>query len=331
MSIDRELEQGKVATVYIVAGADELTKRELVAKISKAALTNSPKELNETRLLWRETTADDIVGICRTFPMMGDRRLVVVGGIEQAKAKDLKPFVTYFDDPTPTTTLVLHGTKTDQLKLKAMKLAAKIGHVVKCDVPYANRIPSWIQQRAREKRVRIEPDACSLLADIVGADLAALDAALERLILYTAQDGEPGYISLQDVESSVARTRVHTVFELTDALGRRRTADALQIMGAMLDAREAPIGILAMIARHIRRLWQANDALRQGTSEAAIGKSLRIHQYFLRDFLGQARLFNNRELAALLERIYQTDRALKSSRAAAELHMQQLVLDICIR
>jgi DNA polymerase-3 subunit delta len=331
MSIDRELEQGKLAPVYVVAGADELTKRELVSKISKAALVNSPKELNETRLLWRETSADDIVGVCRTFPMMGDRRLVVVGGVEQAKAKDLKPLAAYFEDPTPTTTLILHSTKTDQLKLKAMKLAAKVGHVVKCDVPYANRIPSWIQQRAREKRVRIEPDACALLADIVGADLAALDAALERLILYTAQDGQPGQITLKDVEASIARTRVHTVFELTDALGRRKTADALRIMGAMLDAREAPIGILAMIARHIRRLWQANDALRQGDSEAAIGKSLRIHQYFLRDFLGQARMFNNRELAELLERIYQTDRALKSSRAAAEMHMQQLVLDICVR
>ena len=99
----------------------------------------------------------------------------------------------------------------------------------------------------------------------------------------------------------------------------------------MLDAREAPIGILAMVARHIRRLWQANDALRRGESENAVGKSLRVHQFFLRDFLRQARMFDDRELARLLERIYQTDRALKSSRASAELHMQQLVLDICVR
>ena len=331
MSIERELEQGKLAPVYVVAGADELTKRELVAQISTAALRNSPKELNETRLLWRETSANSIVDLCRTFPMMGDRRLVVVGGVEKAKAKDLKPIAEYFDDPTPTSTLVLHSTSTDQLRLKVMKLAAKIGHVVKCDVPYANRLPGWIQQRARNKRVRIDPDACSLLADIVGADLAALDEALERLILFTSNGGNQTQITLKDVETSVARTRVHTVFELTDALGRRQTADALQIMASMLDAREAPIGILAMVARHIRRLWQANDALRRGESENAVGKSLRVHQFFLRDFLRQARMFDDRELARLLERIYQTDRALKSSRASAELHMQQLVLDICVR
>ena len=328
-TLKRDLGAGKIHPVYLISGSEELLKREAVKAIGEAALCGSPKEFNETRLLWKETTPDAILDACRTFPMMGPKRYVLVTGLEKAKAAELKILAEYVSDPAPTTTLVIVSDKFDA-RSALVKRAKKVGHVQTFDPPYANRIPPWLQTRAREKGAEIDGAAASLLGDILGNDLVKLDSALERLILFAATEEAPRpRIGMAEVEQCIARARVHTVFELTDALGRRQTADALQILDAMLEARQQPIPIVAMIGRHLRRLWQAADALRDGQTEDDIGKLLRVHPYFLRDFVRQARSFRDADFARLLDRIYETDRSLKSSRVAPELHLHRLVSDVC--
>ncbi len=328
--LKRDLAAGKLKPVYVVYGSEELLKREAVAAISEAALVDSPRDFNETRLHWKETEAADVISACRTFPMMGARRLVILTGIEGIKADDSKELAKYLEDPCETAVLLMVATGAPNMRLKLFKEAKKVGWVKKLDPPYQNRIPQWVQERARDKHVRIDMDAARLLGDIVGNDLAALDSSLERLILFVAEADAAVHVRLEHVEKCIARTRVHTVFDLTDALGARETGKAVRILEAMLGAREEPIRVLAMIARHLRRLWQAADALHSGASQDDVGRQLNVNGYFLRDFLRQARMFSNAEFAALLDRVYATDKLLKSSRAPAGLHMQALVLDICV-
>lgn len=329
-TLKKDIAAGKLLPVYVVCGAEELLKREAVAIIGACALENSPKEFNETRLSWKETSADAVADACRTFPMMGPRRLVLVTGIDKAKAADLAPLTEYVKDPSPTTVLVLVGASVDA-RLGFYRAVKKVGRIMKLEAPYANKIPTWVSGRAREKGVQIEPAATHMLADILGNDLAKLEGALERLILFAANPDEPDRIRITQahVEQSIARAREHTVFELTDALGRRETEAALRILDAMLQARESEIRIVAMIARHLRRLWQAKDALRAGQSPDDVAASLRVHRFFLRDFLRQADMFSDRDYGRLLDRVHDTDKALKSSRAASDLHMHRLVLDVC--
>ncbi len=327
--LKRALEAGKILPIYVVHGTEDLLKREMLKVICNAALQDSPKEFNETRLVWKETDAHAVVDACRTFPMMGPKRLVLVSGLDKAKSADLEPLTAYAKDPSPTSVLVLTATAIDG-RLAFYKAVKKVGEIHKLTAPYTNKIPSWLAARAREKGVRIEGAATHMLAEILGNDLAKLDDALERLILYAARPGESQVsITQAHVDASIARAREHTIFELTDALGRRQAADALQILDAMLEARESEVRIVAMIARHLRRLWQAKDALRQGQSPEEVGGLLRVHQFFLRDFLRQAQMFEDRDYGWLLDRVYATDKALKSSRAPSDLLLHGLILDVC--
>ncbi len=168
-------------------------------------------------------------------------------------------------------------------------------------------------------------------ADVVGNRLAALDEALERLFLYVAEGDAEVHVRLEHVEQCIARTRVHSVFDLTDALGRRDAAAATRVLEAMAANREPPIKTLGAIAFHFRRLWKLLDGMQSGGTADEVGRALNINGYFLRDFVRQSRMFTHRELAWLLNRLYETDKLLKSSRAAPEHHMQSLVLDICVR
>lgn len=327
--LERDLDAGKIEPIYVVAGTEELLKREAVRMIRDAALGGGLPEFNETRLLMKETDGGSIVGACQTFPMMGGRRVVIVMGVDKLSESDSKALAEYAADPAETTTLVLTATKIDA-RAKLYKRAAKSGRILKLQAPRGRQLPGWITRRARQKGARIDGAAATLLAEVADNQLASLDEAIERLLLYVSSaDGQP-HIRSVDVENCIARTKVNSVFELTDALGRRRPGDAVRILDVMLGAREAPIRILAMVARHIRRLWLAADAMIAGASGDDVGRELGVHSYFLDDFIRQSRLFSPREYAWLLNRVYETDKALKSSRAAPEMHMHRLVLDICV-
>lgn len=328
-NLRRDLEAGKIERVYVIAGDEELLKREAIGLIQAAVLKGQDRNFNLDKLNFKEAGADAIVGACRTYSMFGGRRLVIASGMEQMKAKQDGPLLEYLADPAPDATLILTGQSLDMRK-KAFKLAAKAGVSLKLSAPYARQLPAWIQTRARIKGAAIEGSAAALLGDTIGTNLAALDEALERLILYVASNDGPARIRQQDVEASVARTREHTVFEIAEALGHRNTAEALRVLDAMIASKEEPIRILAMIARHFRRLWMAAEAMANGASQGDVAAQLKVHKFFLSDFCRQAGLFRSADYERLIEAIYRTDKLLKSSRAPNEMHMHALVLDICV-
>ncbi len=321
---------GTIAPAYLLFGPEELLKREALAVVIEAALAGGPRELNETRLMWKETNAAAVVDLLSTFPMFGERRVVVVKGLDAAKSEQLEPLIAYLERPSPRATLVLEATAVD-LRTKLAGAFKKLGTLVKFAPLYANQLPGFVGRRMRERGATIDGQAADLLAETIGADLAALDEAMERLILYVSEpgSGRAPHVRIADVETVVAKTRVHTIFELADALGHRNAKGALGILRGMLDNREQPIAIAAMVARHFRRLWQASDLARQGHAQDEIGRELGMHQFFLGDFLRQAKLFSDADFARLLDRMYQVDRSLKSSSVEPDLHLVSLVLEVC--
>jgi DNA polymerase-3 subunit delta len=329
-SLYDDLKRGDFHPIYVLTGDEEFEKRSALGAIRSAILGGKPDVLNESKLLWKETDPDEIVTLCQTLPMMSPRRLVVVQEVDNVSSEQSQIVATYLEDPAPTATLVLTGASIDQ-RLKMVTRAKKIGTVLAFRAPYANKIPSWIERHVRSRGARIEGAASELLSTVIGTDLVALAGAVERLLLYIGEEGANPLITVDAVENCIARTKVHSIFELTDALGRKQTAEALQVVAAMLESKEAPIRIVAMIARHFRRLWEAQQGLENGESPDQIGRQLRVHSFFLRDFLRQAKLFTPANYETLFHRLFETDRLLKSSRAAAELHLQQLILEICTK
>ena len=329
--IDQDIESGNFKPVYVLTGSELLLRREALTALSHAVLAGSPKEFNETRVTFKESSAEVIADACRTFPMMGRRRLVVVSGIDALKAKESEALARYFEDPCDTAVLVLVAETVD-LKLKVWKAAQKVGRIEKFEPPYQEKLPAWIEHRAKKKKMKIARDAAAFLGEVIGADLAGLDEALERLYLFCADPnakGTPPEIALADVEKCIARTRTHTINDLMTAMGRRDAKSAIRVLESMLETKEPPIRILSMIGFRLRKLWEALERQERGENRDAIGRAISTHAYFLDDVLKQSRMFGHREYAELLDRVFETDRLLKSSRLEPDIHLFGLVLEAC--
>jgi len=316
------VQRGDVAPIYCLSGerflvdtaATAIRAAVLAQAGAGAAFNNDVFDLKESGLAGALATA-------RTLPMMAKRRLVVGKSIDDVKAADLEPLVAYLEDPNPSTCLLLIADKVD-VRLRAFAQLRKRGFLHVFAPLRDNALAGWLRAEAKNRGIDIKPDAAAALATLAGPDLGRLAQALEQLAIYVAGARA---ITVDDVEDLVAETREHAIFELTKAIGMGDVPRALALCANMLRNREPPLRIQFMLARQVRQIWRAKELAAAGASRGDIAAAVGINPYFLDDILVPARRMSRAALESALERLYQADLALKTSRVEPELALSRLV------
>jgi DNA polymerase-3 subunit delta len=115
------------------------------------------------------------------------------------------------------------------------------------------------------------------------------------------------------------------VFELTKAIGSGDARRALHLVTNMLRNREPPLRIQAMLLRQLRQIWRAKELAAANVSRAEMAAAVGLPPFFLDDALVPARRMSVAALRRSFERLYQADRAFKSSRVDPEVQLTRLV------
>jgi len=321
-TIEAAVKRGEIAPIYcfsgerfLVDGAAAAVRAAVLAEAGAAAAFNHDTfELKESGL-------GAAMGTARTLPMMAKRRLVVGKSIDEVKSADLEPLVDYIEDPNPSTCLLLIADKVD-VRLKAFAALRKRGYLHVFAPLRDNALAGWLRTEAKSRGIDIKPDAAGALSMLAGPDLGRLAQALEQLAIYV---GPERAIAVDDVEDLVAETREHAIFELTKAIGMGDVPRALSLCANMLRNREPPLKIQFMLVRQVRQIWRAKELAAAGASRGDIASAVGINPYFLDDVLAPAKRMSRAALERALERLYQADLAVKTSRTEPELMLSRLV------
>jgi len=316
-----EAKKGSLRPVYLIAGEERLLREDVVRALREAALGAGIAAFNEDKFTAGEVDVEKIIAAARTLPMMAPRRLVVAKGIDGVKADDLAPLAEYAKEPSPEGCLVLVGEKVDT-RFKAFQVLRKAGYLHEFAPLRDRELGGWITREARARKITISSEAVAALAESAGPELARLSMALEQLALFV---GARASITLEDVEALVPETRQRSVFELTRAIGEGDVTRALRTLANMFRNREPPLRVQFMLARQLRQIWRAKELAATGAGRDEIAQAVGVPPFFLDDVLTPARRMSNRTLARGFERLYQADRALKSSRVDGELLLSRLV------
>lgn len=282
------------------------------------------KDFNYDLFPGKEATAAKIVQAARTLPMMAKRRLVLVRDADEMKADELNGLIPYVSNPCPETCLVFTAGGADQ-RIKFFAAFKKQGVMAKFDPLYENKLPGFVEAEARARAVTLDSGVSRLIADEIGADLAQLADAVERLSIYA---GERKKITSADVDDVVATTRQRNVFELCNAVGQGNRARALAALASMLGARESGVRIVAMLARHTRQLWTAHGLLQRRMSKYDLASALGVPPFFVDDIANQAQRLDPATLRAWHGALYNADKNLKSSRLSDERILEGLILEL---
>ena len=317
----KELAGGRVRPAYLVAGAEVLLRDEALAAIRRAALGEDGGDFDYDKLAGERTTPGQLQDSVRVLPMLAKRRCVVLrepearkGGKGEALAEALAGVVADVA-ASDTCTLVVVAEQIDR-RSRWVKAFAEPAAFVACDPPKnVKEALAFLREEARAQGVALEPAAAELLAESVGPNLLALRQELTKASLYA---GDGVSVTRAHVQQTICAVADEPIWDLTDAIGDGRTADALGVLSRMLaGGAPAPV-LLGSLAGHFRKLVRARS-----------GEALAGHPFMVQKLEGQARRYTPARLVACLRAIHEVDEVLKGSGSLpADLALERLVLGL---
>lgn len=271
-------------------------------------LPEEQRDFNQTILYGKDTSVDEIVSVCKRFPMMADYQLVVVREAHDL-SRSIEQLTTYTEQPQPTTILVIcfKNKKLDKRK-KLSKAIQKNGIIVETKKLYDNKLPSWIEQRVRAMKRNIDYKAAAVLAESVGADLGALSNQLEKLCLIVS---EGDTISSDHIEQHVGISKEYNNFELRKALGSGNVAQAFKIAHYFgRHPKQHPLlGTINSLYKFFMQLLTYHGLPSKNPDAAA--KALGVHPFFIKEIEQAARRYPLKSIVPILRTIKTSDLAAK--------------------
>ena len=315
-----ELSAGAIRPAYLVVGEEPLLRDEALAALRETILASGPEDFNFDRLDGENARPAALLDAVGTLPVMAERRLVLLREPERARAsaKELTDAVAEAVSALGAESdavLVVVAAKVDR-RSRWTKVFRDPAAEVRCDPPRGGReVVVFVREEAKRQGVAIERSAAQLLAERVGPQLLLLRREIEKAALL-AGPGEP--VSRDHVAAATCDVAEEPIWDLTDAIGDGRTADALIALARILRGGAVAPQLLGVLATHFRKL------LRLRTGGGAAGP-----RFVVKKLEGQAERYTPRRLSACLRAIHDTDIALKGAGALSpEMALERLVIGL---
>lgn len=305
--IINDVKNGNFVPVYILMGTEPYYPDLVCDEIIKYALTESERDFNQTVFYGLDTDAGTVASECRSYPMMAERRLVVLK--EAQSMKTLEDLATYASDPMESTVLVIlmHGASAD--KRRALyKNVQKKGVVLVSDALRDYEMPQWITSFYKSRGLDIEPAAAALLAEYAGTDMSRIMLETEKM-----QKNLPEgtvRVNAADIEKNVGISRQFSIFELTKALSYMKAEKALKIAAYIGNGPKFMLLLAtAPLYTHFYRILKYEAALLKNPamSKADRAKLLGVNPYFMEEYDVAARNYPIRRCMKVISLLEEYD------------------------
>ncbi len=194
--------------------------------------------------------------------------------------------------------------------------------------------------------------AFSALGRKTGFDPEKTISEVRKLVAFA---GDKTYIDESDVEAVIEKSRENSVFSLASLIMEKKTGETLAVLRDLLDKGVHYLMILSVIIREMRLLLQARilidagkpasfdsgmpfdrfqrtvftqitERSQSGGPEGDLGG---LHPYVVYQLMKNCVRFSTKELISILDRLLETDIAMKTTGRDPQLLLERLVLDLC--
>ena|SRR5579864_4994899 len=322
-------------TYYVLHGDDEFTRKAEV-KAMYARMGISPEAmLNIMRLDGPQSTIASVLAAARSAPFLSDKRLVIVDGLltwltRKNAGKDARSDLETLLVALPTlpdwARVVFHepGKLPDSHPIFRLIQTDSRGYVKEFKPLAEDKAVAWVAHRTATEQATIEPAAARLLVKLVGPDLRALETEIAKLALYTNRERP---IKEADVNLLVTGAPESSVFQFVDMIATRNGRGAMTMLHRLLDARQEPLVILAMINRQSRLLLQVKTHIEDGGDVRELPRLLNIKDWLANSLLKQAARFSLERLEAMHRTLLEVDYRIKTGQVDSVLALDTLVAE----
>lgn len=323
--VKTSINKGDISPAYFIFGEEKYLHDVLIDQIIDTAVEPASREFNFDLFYANEVEVEKVISIARSYPMMAQRRVVLVKDIQLFKPTAQKRLADFLEKPTKSTCLIL--TLPQKIRAgKNLKSIAGKATAIDCRQLYDNEVPSWIVGYLRSKKIEIETQAIPLLQAQVGNSLLSLTNELEKVLVNIHPRTK---ITMDDVQNVISISKQFNIFELCNAIGEKNFSLSIAILNKLLGQGENPTGMVIQISRHMANLLKIREATRMGkTSAGELMKLTGLANFFINNMKNQIRKYSGEQLRNSFYYLTEADFHLKSGYQKPKLIMELLVYKI---
>lgn len=223
----RDVRAGKVAPVYYLMGEEDYYINELSEYLTNTLVKPDERDFNLDIVYGADTDAMQVVELAQAYPMMADRRVVLVR--EAQALGNMDALEQYFQKPNTSTVLIFchkHGVLDGRKSI--YKSLQKVGVVYESKRPKEHQIAPFIVRYLKKRGTEIDQQAVQMLVLHVGGDLCRLASEMDKLLL--AMPAGEHMVTPVMVEQQTGVNREYNDFELLTALATKDIDRAARIV-----------------------------------------------------------------------------------------------------
>lgn len=312
--------------LYYVVGTESFFISEIKKTFTKNIHSgNGAEDFNHDELSPADTPVEDFIALFETLPFMSEKRLIFCNQAEKFSEKDWKKLELSMSQPVQSAIVVYFFEKKDGRK-KHFKFLKEKAVELSAETLRAWELEPWMEFISKKEDLEFSQDSKALFNQLVGSNLMEIQLELKKLKQYM---GENRKVSTKDILSCTSRLKTESIFDLTSAIGKRDLVQALSSLAHLLEQNQNEIGVLAMVARHIRILSKLQEGQKQKLNKNQLAHKAGISSYFLKNYLSQASLWSDEKINQTMEALFEADKALKSSPMSSHIWLENFILKTC--
>jgi len=304
LEIIKDIKQGKIAPVYLVGGEEAYFVDELSAAIENDILDEGERSFNLDIFYGMEADPPTIVSIAKQYPMMAERRLVIIK--EAQKVRDFGLLEDYIANPVATTTLLIAMKGKNFDARKNVFNPKKNPNLVLFNgkkIPDYKMAP-WIISYCKNAGFNIDPLRAQILTDHLGNDIAKLVNELGKLFINKSKGDS---ITEDDIETKIGISKDFTIFELQKAIGLKDFKKANRIIlyyGDNLKNHPLPVLTASLFSYFNRLMLYYYTA---DKSDATLAKVLGVNPFFVKEYRIAAKNYSAMKVVSIISLIREYD------------------------
>ena len=325
----QEVKKGKLKAVYTIFGSELFLQQEFLQTLLNQF--GEADNLDMARIDLGEQTLNDALDEAEMFSFFAEYRLIIVENVQFLNAnssqklsdKEVERLLDYINNPNEASVVVLlvPFDQVDKRK-KLTKAIQKQTAFVEVNPLKEQDVSQYIRRYVEGEQLNITKDALQELLVRVNYQLTEAMGELAKLKSFSLT-GQ--VINIDVVRTLVPRTLESNVFELTDAVMKKRVDKAVQIYQDLILMKHEPIALHALIISQFRLIIQSKLLNQQGYLEADIAKELGVHPYRVKLALQSGRRSKLKQLADFYDELIEVDFQMKTGVGIKETHFYLLL------
>ncbi|MEI3394610.1 MAG: DNA polymerase III subunit delta [Clostridia bacterium] len=335
-NLEKELKTEQLNSIYLLYG-EELFLLESCLKKIRNIFGECIKGINY--ILIDEQNVSEIIADIETPSFGYEKKLIIArntglfkkeGKKKTGELYKLKEKLAEYIEQNikliqESVVLVFVDEEVDE-KSDLFKKIEKNGVICKFDYQKPIQIEQRIKAICNSYKVQIDSQTMKYFIECCGTNMQDLINEIRKLIEYA---GEKGTITKEDIDKLSIKKIESIIFDLTDDLGKKDIASALDVFHNLIYAKEPIAKILITLYNHFKKLYITKMALREN-KELTTSLNLKPNQMFLTTkYKVQAKYFKESELRAILQELCNLDYNFKSGKIDLQVGIETILCRYC--